>query len=526
MVKNEFLRLAAVAPNGLNPATVPAFYDTLSIKLAVISEMLASVPLISMALLTGSVYGLTQIASNMGKDHVDEKTVAPNVQETGAVMKTASVGSQNESNLVMNPHTGGVTAGGSTLPSLSVGSTVQQASANAEKSSVAASTSYGNAVKSSVGSTYGTSDQEQAMRSFGKDIGSSHETGDQWISDHSRAASEGVKLTQGQSDELKAVAAASIGIGLGKNGVSAGLNYARGALAGKTWAKGIDLTSTIQEATSEGTKDMLSASFKTGNSHAHTEMRTLQHGATEELSKAQNLMESASREASITSSLAKNVGLTQGKSVDQWSGDIIRTGRAPELASAVSGRGLRSESERFNSELKSMGMENEAQREVAGNLMALANSGSVGANGEAIYAMTGDKTMRNMPEILSPNMTSVNSEAQGKFNAATNSGIAAGKGAANQKPTSHTPTHMTSKQVHAARGGGEAPNLGVLQNKQDPGTIYNEATTNQTEHPWNGVDMPDPNNKEAHGPSLRPDQSSKEIPGGAAPNKGGVTEKW
>jgi hypothetical protein len=173
-----------------------------------------------------------------------------------------------------------------------------------------------------------------------------------------------------------------------------------------------------------------------------------------------------------------------------------------------------------------MGMENEAQREVAGNLMALANSGSAGANGEAVYAMTGDKTMLNMPEIAAPNMTSATPEAQGRFNAATNSGIAAGKVAANQKPTSHTPTHMTPKRVHAARGGGEAPNLGVLQNKQDPGTIYNEAPINQTEHPWNGVDMPDPNNKEAHGPSLRPGQSSKEIPGGAAPNKGGVTGKW
>lgn len=101
MVKSEFLRLAAAAPDGLNPATVPAFYDALSVKLAVISDMLAAVPLISMALLSGSIYGLTKIASNMGKDKVDEKGAAPNVQETGAVTKVGpamNVGSRREGN--------------------------------------------------------------------------------------------------------------------------------------------------------------------------------------------------------------------------------------------------------------------------------------------------------------------------------------------------------------------------------------------------------------------------------------------
>lgn len=511
MVKSEFLRLAAAAPDGLNPATVPAFYDALSVKLAVISDMLAAVPLISMALLSGSIYGLTKIAGNMGKDKVDEKGAAPNVQETGALMKTAPVGSQNEARSVMNPHTSGVTAGGSTLPSLSVGATAQQAHANADKSAVAASTAYGHAVKSSVASTYGTTDQDQAMRSFGRDIGSSHEKGDQWISDHARAASDKVILTQAQSDELKGVAAASVGIGLGKNGVSAGVNYAHAALAGKSWAKGIDLTSMIKEATSEGTKDMLSASFKTGNSHAHTVMRTLQHGSTDELSKVENLVESAGREVSITSALSKSVGLTQGKPVDQWAGDIIRMGRDAELASDVSRRGLRAEAEHFKNELRHMGMQTEAQVEVAGNLLALANSGSTGANGDAIYAMTGDTAMRNMPELSSPNTAAVAPDRVATFKGGVDAGIAAGQTAANRAVKNSVPSSMTPQQVHDARGGGETPGLGVLYNRQDPSTIYQEAHTNQKERPWDGVDMPDPNNKGAHGGPLT--HKSDEIPG-------------
>lgn len=511
MVKNEFTRLAAAAPNGLNPATVPAFYDALSIKLAILSDMLAAVPLISMALLSGSVYGLTHVANNMGKDKVDEKGAAPHAQETGAVMNTAPVGSQNEARGVMNPHTVGVTAGGSTLPSLSVGATAQQAHANAEKSAVAASTAYGRAAKSSIASTYGTTDQDQAMRSFGKEIGSSHEKGDQWISDHARAASDKVSLTSEQSSELRAIAGASVGIGLGKNGVEAGVKYARAELAKKSWAKGIDLTSTIKEATSEDTKDRLSASFQSGNSHAHTAMRALQHGSTDELSRAESLVESAGREASITSTLAKSAGLTHGKPVDQWSGDILHSGRAPELASAVSRNGLRSEAEHFKQELRLMGMKTEAQVEVAGNLLALANSGSTGANADAVYAMTGDKTMLNMSELRAPDTASVSAGRVAAFEGGVDAGIAKGRADANYVPPNSVPLSMSPQQVHDARGGGEAPHLGVLQNRQDPGTIYEEATTNQRERPWDGVDVPDPNNAGAHGPSLRPGRAN-EIP--------------
>lgn len=549
MVKNEFTRLAAAAPNGLNPATVPAFYDALSIKFAVISDMLAATPLISMALLSGSVYGLTQVANNMGKDKVDEKGAAPHAQETGAVMKTAPVSSQNEARGVMNPHTVGVTAGGSTLPSLSVGATAQQAHANAEKSAVAASTAYGSAVKSSVASTYGTTDQDQAMRSFGKEIGSSHEKGDQWISDHARAASEKVTLKQAESDELKGIAGASVGISLGSLGAKGGIEYFHKALAGKEWAKGVDLTSMIKEATSEGTKDTLSASFQSGNSHAHTAMRALQHGSTDELSRAESLVESAGREASITSTLAKSAGLTHGKPVDQWSGDILHSGRAPELASAVSRNGLRSEAEHFKQELRLMGMKTEAQVEVAGNLLALANSGSTGANADAVYAMTGDKTMLNMSELRAPDTASVSAGRVAAFEGGVDAGIAKGRADANHALPSSVPL-MSPQQVHDARGGGEAPHLGVLQNRQDPGTIYNEATTNQTEHPWNGVDVPDPNNAGAHGPSLRPGRANEipdqhireaglaadastavnysdgaELPPQAG-TKGGVTRKW
>lgn len=159
-----------------------------------------------------------------------------------------------------------------------------------------------------------------------------------------------------------------------------------------------------------------------------------------------------------------------------------------------------------------MGMKTEAQVEVAGNLLALANSGSTGANADAVYAMTGDKTMLNMSELRAPDTASVSAGRVAAFEGGVDAGIAKGRTDANHAPPNSVPLSMSPQQVHDARGGGEAPHLGVLQNRQDPGTIYNEATTNQTERPWDGVDVPDPNNEGAHGPALRPGQTSNEIP--------------
>lgn len=512
MVRKEFTRLAAAAPNGLNPATVPAFYDALSTKLAVLSDMLGAVPLLSMALLSGAVYGLTKVSEKMGHSRVDGDSATPKVQETAPVMRTAPVGAQSAARTEVNPHTGGWTEGGSQLATMSLGSVAQSAHANAVKSAVAASTSYGQAVKSSIASTYQTSDQNQAQTQFGHDINSSYERGDQWISDHARAVSEKVTLTQDQKDELAGIASASVGIGLGKNGVDAGINYARKALSGKTWAKGIDLTSVIKEATSEGTKDMLAASFKTGDSHAHTEMRTIMHGSGEELSRAQSMVDSASREASETSSMMQSVGATESKSVATWAADVIQTGGAAKVASDVSRLGLRNQAEFYKRDLMTKGLQTERLAEVGGQLLALSNSGSSGAQMDLALALSGGNPDLNlaMPELSAPDVSSLSTANQTSFRSGIDSHIAAEQ-ADRSTPTNHL-GHMTPQQVHDARGGGEAPRLGVLHNNQDPGTIYNEATTNQTEHPWNGVDLPDPNNAGAHGPAIRPGQNAKDIP--------------
>jgi hypothetical protein len=58
--------IAQVASGGVTVENVHEFYNVLATKIGLASELFASVPLISMALLSGSIYGLTQMAGKMG----------------------------------------------------------------------------------------------------------------------------------------------------------------------------------------------------------------------------------------------------------------------------------------------------------------------------------------------------------------------------------------------------------------------------------------------------------------------------
>jgi len=207
MVKNEFTRLAAAAPNGLNPATVPAFYDALSIKLAVLSDMLAAVPLISMALLSGSVYGLTKIASNMGKDKVDEKGAAPNVQETGAVVQAASK-MTGGSRFMGNPNTGAIETTGMESASVKLGEMMSSMKSSAHQKTVLAARQVTQGLAEAA-SVSGTSAQTVAnMGSFAKESAASHKEAAQISKGISDKVTDGLDYTH--SEKLAIEGAASV----------------------------------------------------------------------------------------------------------------------------------------------------------------------------------------------------------------------------------------------------------------------------------------------------------------------------
>jgi conjugal transfer mating pair stabilization protein TraG len=87
MVGDEMNRMLAASPNGLTIAVNAEFYDMISTKLAMASDMLGAVPVISLALLTGSVFGLTAVAQRWsGRDYTNEKQGAPDVYAPPAMV--------------------------------------------------------------------------------------------------------------------------------------------------------------------------------------------------------------------------------------------------------------------------------------------------------------------------------------------------------------------------------------------------------------------------------------------------------
>ena len=92
-VEREVSRAKASGVSMFTPEGMYTFYDMLSTKVAMAGDMMASVPLISLGLMSGSMYAVTSIAQRMGgKDYYDEKVNTPSLRAS-APLHAPSAGS-------------------------------------------------------------------------------------------------------------------------------------------------------------------------------------------------------------------------------------------------------------------------------------------------------------------------------------------------------------------------------------------------------------------------------------------------
>lgn len=91
-VSTEFAKVGLDPTRVLTIADSPALYDMLSMNVATASDLLAATPLLTLALLTGSFFALTGVATRMsGKDYYDEKVNAPSgIQQAPVSMSTSA----------------------------------------------------------------------------------------------------------------------------------------------------------------------------------------------------------------------------------------------------------------------------------------------------------------------------------------------------------------------------------------------------------------------------------------------------
>jgi conjugal transfer mating pair stabilization protein TraG len=220
------LRRVAVASTdaagkALTPAVLNPFYEVLSTKLATASEMLAATPLITLALMTGSIYGLVGMAQRMsGRDYVNEKQASPDLHQPAPVSmgkpQYSGIGGRAVGDMAQNPGWSGSLGNVRGHALESARGEVESASRQLTEQSMKmlkAGSSQGVNVKSAtqhmneIGVTRGASFQamEEKFAQAGRDMGMSAEQSKEFGRQAAVAASVGVQTPfAGMKGEFKA----------------------------------------------------------------------------------------------------------------------------------------------------------------------------------------------------------------------------------------------------------------------------------------------------------------------------------
>ena len=210
---DELQRVAVASTDavgkGLTPAVLNPFYEVLSTKLATASEMLAATPLITLALMTGSIYGLVSMAQRMsGRDYVNEKQASPDIHQPAPVSmgkpQYSGIGGRAVGDMAQNPGWSGSMGSVRGHALESAHGEVESASRQLTEQSMKmlkAGSSQGVNVKSAtqhmdeIGVTRGASFQamEDKFAQAGRDMGMSAEQSKEFGRQAAVAASVGVK---------------------------------------------------------------------------------------------------------------------------------------------------------------------------------------------------------------------------------------------------------------------------------------------------------------------------------------------
>lgn len=90
-VTTEFAKVGLDPTRILTIADAPALYDSIAMNVSTAADLLAATPLLTLALLTGSFFAMTGVATRMsGKDYYDEKLNAPAAMQTAPVAMATS----------------------------------------------------------------------------------------------------------------------------------------------------------------------------------------------------------------------------------------------------------------------------------------------------------------------------------------------------------------------------------------------------------------------------------------------------
>lgn len=150
-------------PKNSNGMSLQEYEELVSIcqdRIAVGGMMMAATPVLSLMVITGSVYAFTQLTSRMqGADHINEKIVAPDAMQPSAYMATQSSFSADSQKSILT---------GASYMNFSVNDTLQRARSSAENDMLSKQNSLSTTFGEAYNRIFGTGKTFEESDAFGK----------------------------------------------------------------------------------------------------------------------------------------------------------------------------------------------------------------------------------------------------------------------------------------------------------------------------------------------------------------------
>lgn len=220
-----------VTGDGIPLANVMQLYNTLSLKIAAASDLLAQAPLVTLALMSGSMYALANMATKSG-DKYDEKITTPDALKTGSAASAESrfVGAPDITTAGSTANRGPagthLAAAQTGMFSLQYSSQVAQSEVDKQSGALTRSTQDFVNLSGSAGTEFGHSMTAAGSWSTGNMSSANYREG------HNRALDFGRSLTRGSNAATLESSAKQLGLSLNKVGEAAAAAFATGAKMG------------------------------------------------------------------------------------------------------------------------------------------------------------------------------------------------------------------------------------------------------------------------------------------------------
>jgi len=243
----------------LTAAGYQAFYESVSLNLGIASDLMAATPLITLALLSGSVFALTGVANRLsGRDYYDEKVNAPTAISNGAVAMNTPAFTGSTGKFSALP-------GDTAAPSITLAKTSAAAASYATQVSRSNSIQAEQSITKSFLESFSKDKSFDKMESIARETGALHSKGYQAAlsyiannesgksTDQERSAAQARidALTNATTFGLSANATAGLGIP-GAKGVGAGAGVNVGNTTSGTDTNQTTLANTNKDRTSVG----------------------------------------------------------------------------------------------------------------------------------------------------------------------------------------------------------------------------------------------------------------------------------